>query len=236
MHTHWIEIFDRADDPHIVGAVAHHFELEFLPSLDRLLDQHFVAGRLLEPIRDFGAIVVEVASHRTTRAAQSSRRSNDHRESNFGERLLGIGNVTCDRGARNLEADLQHRLLEQIAILSFLDCRQLRPDQFAIESFEYARFSKLDRKVQRRLSADRRQQRVRPLALNYLRQRSNGHRLDISAIRQLRVGHDSRGIRINQDEPQTFLAQRLERLRSGVVELASLSDHDRTRANQQNRL
>ena len=61
------------------------------------------------------------------------------------------------------------------------------------------------------------------------------HRLDIGAIGQLRIGHDGRRIRVDQDEPQPFLAQRLERLSARIVELAGLADHDRTRANQQNR-
>ena len=48
MHAHRIEIFNRANDDDVVGAVAHHFELEFLPALDRFLDQHLMAGRHVE--------------------------------------------------------------------------------------------------------------------------------------------------------------------------------------------
>src|SRR4030095_15826904 len=44
VHTHRIEVFDRADDHHVVGLVAHDLELVFLPAQDRLLDQH-LAGR-----------------------------------------------------------------------------------------------------------------------------------------------------------------------------------------------
>ena len=52
MHAHRVEILDRADDHDVVRHVAHHFELEFLPALDRLLDQHLVVGRQLEaPLR-----------------------------------------------------------------------------------------------------------------------------------------------------------------------------------------
>ena len=66
-------------------------------------------------------------------------------------------------------------------------------------------------------------------------ERRDRHRLDIGAVGELRVGHDRRGIRVDQDQAQTFLAQRLERLRARIVELAGLPDHDRSRADQQYR-
>ena len=39
VHTHGIEVLDRADDHDVVPAVAHHFELEFLPAEHAALDQ-----------------------------------------------------------------------------------------------------------------------------------------------------------------------------------------------------
>ena len=49
---HRIEILDRADDHHVVGAVAHDLELELLPADDALLDEHRADRRELEPARD----------------------------------------------------------------------------------------------------------------------------------------------------------------------------------------
>ena len=170
MHAHRIEVLDRADDHDVVRRVAHHLELEFLPSFDRLLDQHFVARRLFESVRHLGAIVVEFARDRAARPAQRSRRPDDHRQAELAQHPLGVGRRTRDRGARHLEPDLQHRLLEQVAILGLLDRLELRADKFALESIEHARLGKLDRQVQRGLPADRRQHRVRPLALDNLRQ------------------------------------------------------------------
>ena len=112
---------------------------------------------------------------------------------------------------------------------------ELRADQFDVESIEHARFRQRDRQVERGLSADGRQNRVGALLLDDLREHRDRHRLDVGAIGQFRIGHDGRGIRIDQDEAQAFLAQRLERLRARVVELAGLPDDDRAGANQQNR-
>ena len=40
VHAHRIDVFDRADDDEVVGDVAHHLELEFLPADDGLFDEH----------------------------------------------------------------------------------------------------------------------------------------------------------------------------------------------------
>ncbi len=42
MHTHRVEVFDRADDDAVVVAIPHDLHLEFLPAEDRFLDQHLV--------------------------------------------------------------------------------------------------------------------------------------------------------------------------------------------------
>ena len=42
VNAHGIEIFDGADDHHVVFVIAHHLQLELLPAEDRLFDQDFV--------------------------------------------------------------------------------------------------------------------------------------------------------------------------------------------------
>ena len=42
--AHRVDILDRADDDEVVGDVAHHLELVFLPADDRFLDQDLVDG------------------------------------------------------------------------------------------------------------------------------------------------------------------------------------------------
>src|SRR5208282_298143 len=157
------------------------------------------------------------------------------RQAKLAQHPLAVGRRARNGRTRHLEPDFQHRLLEQVAILGLLDRPELRPDKFALESIEYARLGKLYRQVQRGLPADRRQDRVRPFALDDLRQHRQRHRLYIGAIRQVRIGHYRRRVRIDQDQPQPFLAQRFDRLRARVIELARLPDDDWPRANQQHR-
>ena len=59
---------------------------------------------------------------------------------------------------------------------------------------------------------------------------------DVTYIGHLRVGHDRRRVAVDEDDLVALFAQRLAGLRAGVVELASLADDDRPRADDQDRL
>ena len=56
-------------------------------------------------------------------------------------------------------------------------------------------------------------------------------RLDVRAIRQVGVRHDRGGVRIDQHHLVALFAQRLAGLGAGIIELAGLTDDDRTRSN-----
>src|SRR5437879_7047731 len=53
-------------------------------------------------------------------------------------------------------------------------------------------------------------------------------------MREFRVGHDGRRIGIHQHDFVPFRAQRLARLRTGVIKLASLADNDRAGPDDEN--
>ena len=53
MHTHRVEVFNRADDDAIVVAVAHDFHLKLFPSEQRLFNQQLVSWRCFQaPLAD----------------------------------------------------------------------------------------------------------------------------------------------------------------------------------------
>src|SRR6185436_625523 len=69
VHTHGIDVLDRADDNEVVGDVAHHLELEFLPADDGLFDEDLVhraevqaaAGELAELLDVIGNAAADTA-------------------------------------------------------------------------------------------------------------------------------------------------------------------------------
>ena len=55
-------------------------------------------------------------------------------------------------------------------------------------------------------------------------------RLDVGAVGDFGIGHDRRGIRIDEDDFVSFAAQGLAGLRAGIIEFAGLADDDGARA------
>ena len=106
------------------------------------------------------------------------------------------------------------------------------PIRMHVVFFQHAAVGKFDRQIQRGLSADGRQhgktraRRHFPLDADNLFQIFERERLNISAVGDLRVGHDGRRIRVGQHH---FIALRLERLaglRAGVIKLRRLPNDD----------
>src|SRR5258708_13677871 len=58
-------------------------------------------------------------------------------------------------------------------------------------------------------------------------------RSDVDGVRHLRVGHDGRGVGIDENDAIALFAQRLAGLGAGIVELARLADDDRSRSDDQ---
>ena len=78
-----------------------------------------------------------------------------------------------------------------------------------------------------------------PLAasrLEDLLDRLGRDRLDVGRVGELRVGHDRRGVAVDQDDAVALLLQRPARLHAGVVELAPLPDDDGAGADDEDRV
>ena len=94
----------------------------------------------------------------------------------------------------------------------------------------------VDRRVQRGLAAQGRQDRVGPLLGDDRLDDLPRDRLDVGGVGEVGVGHDRRRVGVDQDDAHALLAQHAARLRARVVELAGLADHDRAGADDQDAL
>jgi len=122
-----------------------------------------------------------------------------------------------------------------LSVLRLVDGVRLRPDHFDAVFRQHAHLVELQRAVQRGLSAHGGEQRVRLFLRDDLRDDFGRDWLDIGRVRKLRIGHDRRRIGIHQNDPIALFFQGLDRLCSGIVELASLPDNDRVSANYEDR-
>ena len=233
VNAHRIEVLDRADDHDIVIHVAHHLHLVLFPADDRLFDQHLGDRRLVEPAADQRIEFLAVVSDGRTAAAQRETGSYDARQANHGEHLAGILDVMHGRPATHLEPNLLHGPLELLALLGLGDHVRAGPDHFDVVLRQHAVASQVHGQIESRLAAERRQERIGAFPLDDLLDNLPRERLDVRPVGGGRVGHDRRRVRIDQDDFVTFLAQGLAGLRARIVELASLSDDDGTRADEQ---
>ena len=235
VHAHRIEIFDRTNDNAVIHSVAHHFHLEFFPADERLFDQHFANRRHGKTAAGDFVQIVRIIGDAAAAPAECERRPNDERKSSdFFCDAARVGKRTRNARAGNVQTDPQHRFLEQLSIFAFRNRFRIRADQFHFVPRERAVAIQFHRRVQRGLSAHRRQNRVRLFALDDRLDHVDRYRFDISPIGEFRIGHDRRRVRIYQHDPIAFFAQRLARLYTGIIKFAALSDHDWTGAYQQN--
>ena len=238
VHAHRVEILDRADDHALVLVVAHDLHLVFLPAEQALLDEHLVHGRKFEAVGDDLLEFLAVVGDAAAGAAEREARPDDERAKCRCTRPPARASSMRMHGPRlgDIEADLDHALLEELAVLALVDRVGLRADHLDAVFLEDARLVQLHRKIERGLAAQGRQQRGRPFLRDDFFQNLDRQRLDVGDIGKLRIRHDRGRIGVHQNDPVTFLAQRLAGLGAGIVKFAGLADDNGAGADDQDGL
>ena len=197
MHAHGVEILDGAHDDAVAGMVAHDLHLVLFPALDGLLDQHLVGGRKLKTLtHDGDELLVGMRDAAAGTAEGKARTQHAGIPHALGDGL-GVSHAVGVARARDLQADLGHSLVKELAVLATLDGGQVATDHLDAVLVERAVLCQLDGSVQTGLAAQRGQQRVRTLFLDYALDKLGGDGLDIGTIGKTRVGHD--GCRVGVD-------------------------------------
>ncbi len=91
MHAHRIDVLDRADDDRVVGAVADHLHLEFLPAEQGFVDQDLADRRGFEPRAADGGIVVAVVGDAAAGAAERVGGADDRRQADIFDGVERVG-------------------------------------------------------------------------------------------------------------------------------------------------
>jgi hypothetical protein len=237
VHAHRVDVLDRADDHAVVGAVAHDLELELLPPGDRLLDEDLADGAGDDAGEGESVELLWCRCDAGAAAAEDVRRADDDRQADLLGDGAGLVERVGDARARHVEADLDHRLLEALAVLGGGDRLGVGPDHLGLPRHaDEALLEQRHGDVEAGLAAERRQHGVGPLALDDGRQHLGRQRLDVGPVGEVRVGHDRGRVRVGEDDAVALLAQHAAGLRAGVVELAGLADHDRAGPDDEDRV
>ena len=229
--AHRIEVLDRADDDDVVAPVADHLQLELVPAAHRLLDQHLSDRALAQAELDLGTQLRARRDEATAVAAQSEGRPHDRGDGD----AIEVVERGDDPRARDREPAALHRRAEELAVLGAADHVDRCAQELDAEVVEHPLVGELDRKVERGLPAERRQQRIGPFPAEHVGDALEIERLEIGGVGKPGVGHDRRRVRVDDDRPEAVLAKHLQRLAARVVELAGLADDDRPGADQADR-
>ena len=229
MDADGVEVLDRADDDAVALDVDNDLQLELLPALERLLDEHLSDRARRQAVRHAFTELCRRPSNAAATSSERERRSYDRRHRTSLDPL--------ERGRDDAQRDGQacgfHCGPEERAVLGRPNRVDVGTDQFDSVLGEHAVLRKLDSEVERRLAAERGEERIRSLARNDLRERQRVQRLEVGRVGPLGVGHDRGRVRVHEHDAVALAAQRPARLHTGVVELAALSDPDRPGADDQ---
>ena len=236
MHAHGVEILDGAHDDAVTGVVAHDLHLILFPALDGLLDQHLVGGREFQALAHDGDELLVGMRDAAAGTAEGKARTQHAGIAHALGDGLGVGHAVGIARARDLQADLGHGLVKELAVLAALDGGKVTADHLDAVLVERTVFRQLDGGVQTGLAAQRGQQRVRALFLDYALDKLGGDGLDIGTIGKTRVGHDGRRVGVDQDDLKAILLEHLAGLGAGVVELTGLANNDGARTNNEDTL
>ena len=238
MHAHGVDVLDRTHDDDVVAAVAHQLELEFLPAVDRFLDEDVGTGGSGQPVAGHPVDILGGVRHTRAQSAHGERRTHDYRQSEFDDGFAHLVHGETHTGAGGFAADFGDDVLEPLPVLAALDRLEVGADQFDAPAFQRPVLVEGDGGVQCGLPAKGGQQRVDLVAAfgllgDDLLDERRGDRFDVGVVGVFGVGHDGRRIRVDQAHLQAFGAQHAACLGAGVVELAGLTDDDRAGTDHQ---
>ena len=236
VHPHGVEVFDRADDDHVVGVIPHDLHLEFLPAHEGLFDEDLAVQGKRKSTGDNLFELFDVVGDAAACAAHGERGPDHAGQPDLREDALGVLHGVGDARSRAFESRVGHGRTEQVAVFGFSNHVGFRAEHFDAESIQDAFLGHRQRQVQGGLPAEGGQDRVGPFLFEDALEVFGGQGLDVGRVRHARVGHDRGRVGVDQDDLVPLLLERLAGLSSGVVKLAGLTDHNRSAAQDEDRL
>ena len=236
VHAHGVEVLDGAHDDAVAGVVAHDLHLILFPALDGFFHQHLVSRRKLNALAHDGDELFLGMRDAAAGAAKRKAGAQDARVPHALDNGKGVFHRVGIAGARHLESNLGHGFIKELAILAALDGGQVATDHLDATFVENSSFCQVNGSVESSLTAEGGKQRVRMLTGDDLFQKLGSDGLNVGAVGQAGIGHDRRGIRVEQHDLVAVLLEDLAGLSARVVKLASLTNDDRTGANDEDTL
>ena len=228
VHPHRVHVLDRAHNDDVVVLVAHEFEFILLPPKDRLFKEHLGGRRVVKTrARDATQIILVVGEPRT-KAAHREGGTDDDGVLQILSRLDALIHRVTNVGASTVRTTALNNTLEEFAVLAKVDGVEVGADEFDVVPVEDSRLGCRNGGVEGSLASQRRQQSVRTLLRDDALNNLGRDRFDVGGVGEFWIGHDRRGVRVEEDNAQPLGLEHTAGLRARVVELACLADDDGT--------
>ena len=230
VHADGVEVFHAAHGDDVAGTVAHGLKLDLFPAVDIALDEDLRdRGRVEAGLRGARELLRAVG-HAAPRAAERERRADDNRVADAAGYLQRFGHGVRDAGGDGRLADGGHGLLKELTVLCLVDGFRVRTDEADIVLLQKALLVELHCQRQARLAAETGEETVGLLLFNNALDGGQRQRLEINLVREGLVGHDGRGVGVDEHDVHARVVQHAACLRAGIVKLRRLTDHDRAGA------
>ena len=233
MNTDRINVFHITDCYGRIVPVPDHFIFDLFIAPDTFFHKHFPYRRKFQGVFQLFRALLGSIRKAAACAAQGERRTQDDRITDFFCRFQSFFQFVYCHGRKHRFPQGFAQFFEKFPVLRPLDGTAVRTQEFHLALFQYPFLFKLHRKVQAGLSADSRQNRIRPFIPDNLRNVLQRQGLHVYLIRHGSIRHDGGRIGIAQDHLIPFLFQGKAGLCSRVVELSRLADHNRAGADDQ---
>ena len=152
--AHGVEVLDGADDDHVVVDVPHHLQLELLPALDGLLDEHLRDRASSKPCFQHGLVLILSVSHPASRAAKRVAGPDHDGKPQLTDGLPARLDRARDHAFGQIEPALPDRLLELFPVLGLADHLVVCPQHLHLVLLEDAFFPELGGQVEAGLPSE----------------------------------------------------------------------------------
>ena len=221
MNAQRVKIFHIADCDAIVITVAHNLIFHLFPALQRFFHQNL--GRIGKSTRCQFQQFLLIGTKTGTQTAQRVSRPHNQGITQLISRCHRFVHIAGSDAPRCLYPDFLQLAGKYFPVLRINDSLHRSAQHLHVVFFKNAFPVQLHPAVQGSLPAKRKQNAIRAFLLDYLFHILRRHRQIINLIRHSFGSLYRRDIRINQHTVFAFLAYRLQRLRTGIVELSSLT-------------
>ena len=222
MNSQRVKVLHVANGDAVVEPIANDFVFNLFPAAKGFLDQNLVGKR--QRVSSVQTQFLFVVTESAALPAQRVRSADNYRIPDFFRRLDRVFDILDRLGFNRMDADLRQLFHEQIPVFGIdnrFNRRSQNPNPVLIQR---PVFVQRHAAVESRLTAEGKQNPVRPFLLNYLLDVFRRNRQKINRISYALRSLYGRNVRIDKNSVNALFSQRLESLRARVVKLSSLAN------------